>query len=119
MLTSALRFPFAVGLKVTLIVQLAPAATLVPQVLVCEKSFGLVRVMLMPVPVIVRVDPPLLVRVTVIAADVVPPISVPKFKLVGDRVTVGGAFPACPVKIETLLDPWFTTAKSSLPSLLK
>ena len=32
--TAALRLPVAVGLKVTLIVQLAPAATLAPQVLV-------------------------------------------------------------------------------------
>ena len=34
----AARFPVAVGLKVTLIVQLAPAATLAPQVFVWEKS---------------------------------------------------------------------------------
>jgi hypothetical protein len=34
MVTAALRAPVAVGLNVTLMVQLAPAATLVPQVLV-------------------------------------------------------------------------------------
>ena len=34
MLTEALRVPVAVGLNVTLIEQLAPAATLVPQVFV-------------------------------------------------------------------------------------
>ncbi len=35
MLTEAVRVPVAVGVKVTLMVQLAPAATEVPQVLVC------------------------------------------------------------------------------------
>ena len=34
MLTEAVRLPLAVGVKVTLIVQLAPAATELPQVLV-------------------------------------------------------------------------------------
>jgi hypothetical protein len=34
MVTAALRAPVAVGVNVTLIEQLAPAATLVPQVLV-------------------------------------------------------------------------------------
>jgi hypothetical protein len=38
----ALRVPVATGLKVTLIVQLAPAATLDPQVLVWVKSPALV-----------------------------------------------------------------------------
>ena len=39
--TAAVRVPAAVGLKVTLIVQLAPAATLDPQLLVCAKSLAL------------------------------------------------------------------------------
>jgi hypothetical protein len=38
MLTAALRDPVAAGVKVMLIVHLAPAATLLPQVLVCWKS---------------------------------------------------------------------------------
>jgi hypothetical protein len=38
MVTAPVRVPAAVGLKVTLRVQLAPAATLEPQVLVSEKS---------------------------------------------------------------------------------
>ena len=42
-----LRVPVAVGVNVTLIVQLAPAATLVPQLLVCAKSPLLVPVMAM------------------------------------------------------------------------
>lgn len=60
--TEAVRMPFAVGLKVTLMLQLAPAATLVPQVFVCEKSVELVPVT--PMLVIVRVALPVLVRVT-------------------------------------------------------
>jgi hypothetical protein len=47
MLTEAVRLPLAVGLKATLIVQLAPAATELPQVLVWAKSPALA-------PVIVR-----------------------------------------------------------------
>ena len=41
-LSVALRVPVAAGVKVTLIVQLEPAATLDPQVLVCVKSPALV-----------------------------------------------------------------------------
>ena len=54
--------PEAVGVKVTLIAQLAPAARLLPQVVVCEKSPPLepVNVML----VIVKAVVPLLVSVT-------------------------------------------------------
>src|SRR5438309_11885845 len=44
MLTAALRVPMAVGLKVTLIVQLAPAANELPQAWVCAKSPALVPV---------------------------------------------------------------------------
>jgi hypothetical protein len=38
MVTAPVLVPATVGLKVTLIVQLPPATTLEPQVLVCEKS---------------------------------------------------------------------------------
>ena len=44
MLTEAVRLPLAEGLNVTLIVQLALAATELPQVLVCAKSLALVPV---------------------------------------------------------------------------
>jgi len=40
--TEAVKAPAAAGLKVTLIVQLAPEATLDPQVLVSAKSLALV-----------------------------------------------------------------------------
>lgn len=61
--TAAVLVPEAVGLKVTLMVQLAPFATVVPQLFVCEKSPGLVPVTLMleivrvPLPVLNRVIP--------------------------------------------------------------
>jgi hypothetical protein len=42
--TAALRAPVAVGVNVTLIVQLAPAAKLVPQVFVWPKSPALLPV---------------------------------------------------------------------------
>jgi hypothetical protein len=42
--TSAVRWPSADGVKVTVMVQLAPALTVVPQVLVSAKSFLLVPV---------------------------------------------------------------------------
>ena len=54
----ALTVPLATGVKETEIVQLAPAATLDPQVLVCEKSLLLLLML-----VIVRVAVPVLVRV--------------------------------------------------------
>jgi hypothetical protein len=71
--TLALRLPLAVGLKVTLIVQFAPAASVLGlrgQVLVCAKSPALVP--LIPTLVMVSAAFPLLVSVTVCAPLVVP-----------------------------------------------
>ena len=72
MLTLALRLPLALGVKVTLMVQEAPAASvleLLGQVLVCAKSPALVP--LSPMLLMVRAALPLLVSVTVWAALVV------------------------------------------------
>jgi len=61
--TAPVRVPAAVGLKVTLMVQLAPFACDVPQLFVCEKSpaFAPVIVILeivsVPLPVLNRVTP--------------------------------------------------------------
>ena len=57
-LSVPVRFPVAVGVKVTLIVQLAPAATEPPQVLVSEKSplVVIVRGVRAPAPVLVSVS---------------------------------------------------------------
>ncbi len=69
-MSAAARLPAAVGLKVTLAVQFAPAFKLAPHVLVCEKSPALFP--LIVTPVIVSVALPLLVSVMVCAALVEP-----------------------------------------------
>ena len=69
-LTAAFRVPVAVGLKVTEIVQLAPAAILVPQVLVSEKSWKSVPVIVIPVNF--NCVLPVFVTVTFCAGLVVP-----------------------------------------------
>jgi hypothetical protein len=51
MFTVAVRAPAATGLNVSVIAHDAPIATLVPQVLVCEKELAFVPVMLTPVTV--------------------------------------------------------------------
>ncbi len=63
MLTAAVRAPVAVGVKVTLMVQLAPAATALPQVFVWAKSLLFVPVIAMPAMFSVAL--PVLVSVTV------------------------------------------------------
>jgi len=83
MLTEAERLPLVVGSKVTLIVQLPPAATEVPQVLVCAKSPVLAPVSAMLETLSAAV--PLLVRVAVSVPLVVLTASLPKARLVGER----------------------------------
>jgi len=88
--TLADRPPAAVGVKMTLIVQLDPAARVlepVGQVLVWAKSPLLVPVML--IPLIVRAAVPLLVRVTVCVELLVPVCWLAKVRLVGLSVTAG------------------------------
>jgi hypothetical protein len=70
MLTAAVRVPLAVGLNVTLTLQLAPAANELPQVWVCAKFPALVPVIAMLL--MVKLVVPVFLRVTVLAALVVP-----------------------------------------------
>jgi hypothetical protein len=63
MLRAAVAAPLAEGVKVTLIAQLAPAATELPQVLVCAKLLALDPETAMPVKL--RAALPELVRVIV------------------------------------------------------
>lgn len=70
--TAADRAPVALGLKMTVMVQLALAATLAPQVFVCEKSPLFVPVMVMPDPLKDNVAFPVLVSVTLWDALLVP-----------------------------------------------
>ena len=67
---AAVRRPLAVGLNVTLMLQLAPAANELPHVWVWPKSPGLVPVM--AIPVMLRLFVPTLVKVTVRGELVVP-----------------------------------------------
>src|SRR3989475_10893965 len=95
MFSVALRIPVASGVKLTLIVQLAPGATEpapLGQVLPAAKakSAACAPVMVM----LVRFSgAPLLVRVTVCAALVVPTRCLPKALLVAESVAVGGVTP--------------------------
>jgi hypothetical protein len=83
MVTEPLRAPVAVGVKVTLIEQEAPAATLEPQVLIWEKSP--LAVMLE----IVRAALPLFVSAIVAGELVVPTTWLPKLYDDGERATKG------------------------------
>lgn len=87
MLTDALRAPTAVGVNVTLIEQLAPAKTLLPQVFVWEKSPEFVPAR--PTLVMLREAFPVLVSVTGCAALVVPVFCEAKAILVAERLTAG------------------------------
>lgn len=80
MVTEAVRGPLWAGLKVTVMVQLAPAARPVPHVLVWLKSAVLVPVTAMLLMVDAR--PLGLESVTWLGALVVPTTSLPKFRLV-------------------------------------
>ena len=86
-LTLALRVPVAVGANFTLIVQLAPAARLLPQVYVSEKSPGFVPVR--PMLVMLRLPVPVLVNVTFCAALVLPVFTELKLRVVDERPTAG------------------------------
>ena len=70
-------------MKVTEMVQLAPALTVVPQVLVWEKSPLAVMLEMVSDPV------PVLVRVTVCAALLVPDIWAAKVSEEDDKLTTG------------------------------
>lgn len=92
--------PAAVGVNVTEIVQLAPAATLEPQVFVSAKSPDAVT------DVMDRAAVPELVRVTACAALVVPSVREAKVRLVGESTTAGAVTPApVPLKLAVCGEP--------------
>ena len=84
--TLAARLPLAAGVKVTLMVQLAPAARELPHVFVWTKSPLLVPVIAMLVIVIATV--PVLLNVIVCAALVVPTFWLPNLRLVAENPRV-------------------------------
>jgi hypothetical protein len=87
MVTEPKRLAVTVGVKVTLMMQLAPAATLAPQVLVWAK-FPLAVTLVM-----FKAALPVFVRVTVWDALVVPTACPVKVRLVGASVTTGASSP--------------------------
>jgi len=87
MASVAVLVPVAVGVKPTVIVQLAPAATEPPQLFVWLKSPLLVP--LIAKLVIVRRAVPVFVSVTFIGVSAVPTRILPNDKLVFDRLTTG------------------------------
>ena len=88
-LTAADSAPVAVGLNPTVMMQLAAAARLAPQVLVCEKELALVPVIEIPLPL--RLSAPVPVFLSVIFCAVAPVlIKVPENESeVGDKLTAG------------------------------
>lgn len=87
MVTAAVRVELARGVNVTLMVQLPPAETVLPQVVVSAKSAESVPVMAMLTPV--KFVVPVLVKVMTCAGLVVPWFWLPKVRLVGERLTPG------------------------------
>src|SRR5215472_3001219 len=77
------RVPVVVGTKVTLMVQLAPAASVAPQELVCAKSPEAV------IPLMVRGPSPVLVKVTTWALLALPTNWFAKLRLAGDQAATG------------------------------
>src|ERR1035438_2761432 len=93
---AAVRDPLTVGVKVTLIVQLAPAATLAPQLLLWPKSPGLVPATARLV--IVKAALPVLLRVTACTALAAPTAWPAKVRLLGERLaTAAVPVPARPI----------------------
>jgi uncharacterized protein YqcC (DUF446 family) len=102
MVTDAPRLPAAVGVNVTEMLQLPPAATLAPQVLVCAKSPGLVPATAMLVTVKAAV--PVLLSVTDWAALVVPTFWLAYVRLPELSDTIGTAAPV-PERVTVWGDP--------------
>ena len=92
----AVREPRCVGVKVTPIMQLAPGASGLAQVLVWAKSAG--SAPLKPIPVILSGAVPSFVSVTDCAGLVVPMGCVAKVRLLGDRVAFGPEITPVPLK---------------------
>ena len=100
------RLPVAVGVKVTVTAQLAPAAKLLPQVLpVNAKS----PILVPPIAMLVKVSVviPSLVTVMLFGALVVPTFTLPKFTDGG--VNLRGA--AVPVMVTNCVPPLSATVK--------
>src|SRR5215471_21655096 len=83
MVSVPVRLPVTVGVKVTMIAQLLPAARVAPQLLVWLKS------PVTEMPLMLRGAPPVFVNVTCEARLDVLIIQLPKFNVVVERVATG------------------------------
>ena len=81
--TAPVRVPVAVGVNLTLILQLDPTVTDEPHVLVREKSPLAAMLLIFSAAV------PVFLNVTLCEGLVVPTVCEPKLKLVDDRLTTG------------------------------
>ena len=93
MLTAAVSAPAPVGLNVTVILQLAPAATVLPQVLVWLNELALVPVIEMATPLgfntKLKAALPVLLRVIAWVAAVAPTVVLAKVSGEGERLATG------------------------------
>jgi len=110
----AMRDPIAVGAKLTLRVHLAPAATLEPQVFVCEKSLGSAP----PIAMLEMLSEalPVFVSVTVCTGAVAAMFSWPNARFAEERlIVVAGVIPV-PLKLTVCGLPFAlsTTAREAL-----
>jgi hypothetical protein len=93
------RAPVVVGVNVTLIVQLAPGASVAPQALVCEKSPDAAIV------IAFKLALPLFLSVTVFAALVVPLTWLANASAVGLSVATGAPTAVTDSEVDALLLP--------------
>jgi hypothetical protein len=103
MLSVAVAAPADVGVKTTEIVQFAPAASELPQLFVSANTlaFAPERVM----PVIVKAALPVLVRVAVCAALLLPVVTEPKASVAGVNVAAGAVTTDVPSQVK-VIDCW-------------
>ena len=107
--TVALRLPTALGLNFSVMVQLLPAPTDEPQLLLSMKSPGFVPPLV--TPVMPKAVVPTLVSITVCAGLVTPTLVVGKVKLVADNFT---SLPT-PVKLTVCGLPLALSVMATLP----
>ena len=112
MLRVPVLVPPAVGLKVTEMEQLAPAATLVPQALVAEKS------PLAVMPEMVSAEMPVLVKVTDCAVLLVPDTWTAKVREEDDKLTAGPEGVPVPLKLTVCALPLALSVSVRLPERL-
>jgi hypothetical protein len=94
----AVRVPPASGLKLIEMVQVAPAATVVPQVVVLANEEASVPLIVIPPVVMVKAELPVFFKVTTLTALVDPSLVLGKVTLAGVSETTGTAAAPVPVR---------------------